>query len=568
MKFAPTYLTCLAACLLCVDTTGRLSFHLLTASALTTFVFIYPTTYLPERIREIIQILISEMIILICLIDCFCQDIFQTPITPQILSSIILSSTREAGEFVTTFIGFNLLYHWRITALLITAISLPIVVLLFSTRKYKISHKNKIICLTLLVLFLVCEILPIYKYSQLFLQGGNLQNTEGLIFRHYHEEIPTPIHRFAFACYSTHFSSQVLENIKFSTLNAQIDTCTYISPHIVLIIGESYNKHHSTLYGYKKPTTPLQQRLKDNGQLIVFTDVVTPWNITSNAFLDMFSLWEQGDKDDVTKRPLFPIFFQQSGYSVTFFSNQYTLKGFHKGTTNQAGHFFLADTELSNSLFSYRNKKPSKYDLGLVNQIIDYKANHKTLPYTLDIIHLIGQHFNYSMRYPHAQTEFSIEDYCERPLNNEQKQTIMHYDNATRYDDIVLDSLISLYQADDVVVIFLSDHGEEVYDDLPIHGRLFQKPTSAQARQEFEVPMWIWYSERYRTLHPENVKLIIEASDRPFLTDGLPQMLLYLAGIRCKWYDEKHNLLSPNYQCKQRLIGGDTNYDHLVKLIP
>ena len=128
----------------------------------------------------------------------------------------------------------------------------------------------------------------------------------------------------------------------------------------MLVIGESYNKHHSALYGYRLPTTPLQQRRKDGGELFVFDDVVSPWNITSNVFLDIFSVWECGMASRIDDMPLFPVLFRRAGYSVNFFSNQYLLRGFHKGATNQSGHFFLADSEMSDSLFTFRNRKPSK----------------------------------------------------------------------------------------------------------------------------------------------------------------------------------------------------------------
>ena len=76
-------------------------------------------------------------------------------------------------------------------------------------------------------------------------------------------------------------------------------------------------------------------------------------------------LWEYVDDSRDTVRmvktidhyPLFPILFKKAGYVVNFFSNQYIRKGFSKGATNQSGHFFLADSELSDSLFSYRNLK-------------------------------------------------------------------------------------------------------------------------------------------------------------------------------------------------------------------
>ena len=54
---------------------------------------------------------------------------------------------------------------------------------------------------------------------------------EGLIFHHYHDEIPTPLHRFSFAYYSMKQSRHVLDEIKRSTFSAQIDSCSYLSPH-------------------------------------------------------------------------------------------------------------------------------------------------------------------------------------------------------------------------------------------------------------------------------------------------------------------------------------------------
>lgn len=564
MKYIQLYLICFAACLLCIDTTSGLSLHWVTAPLLTAFVISYPTAHFPQPFRYVIQCIIGECFLIICLIDGYCQNIFATPITPHILSNFLLSDTREAHEFISTFVGLYLLSYWRITALLFLCLILPIA-LSYSCKLNKLIISRHKFLMVVIVFSMVCEILPSYSFIQLFCQHRNLQKTEGLIFRHYHEEIPTPIHRFAFAYYSLKLSKHVLDNIKKSTFSVQIDSCSHQSPHIVLVIGESYNKHHSTLYGYHLPTTPLQQKSKANDSLFVFTDVVTPWNITSNVFLDIFSVWEYGMADAIDAIPLFPILFQRAGYSVNFFSNQYLLKGFRRGATNQAGHFFIADMEMSDSLFSFRNRKSNKFDLGLVEQVKQFKDQHHQQTYTLDIIHLIGQHFDYSLRYPKKNKAFGIEDYADRNIDDDAKKIVMQYDNATFYNDIVLDSILTLYEHDDAIVLFVADHGEEVHDELPIHGRLFQEPTAIQARNEFEVPMWIWFSRSYRDNHPEIVSAVSSSTSKAFLTDGIPQILLYLAGIKCAWTDDTHNLLSSQYQPKQRIIGGVADYDILTK---
>lgn len=554
----------LTACLLCVDTTSRLSLHCVTAPLLMSLIVSLPATRLPRYCCNAVLTVTGELALAICAVDVYCQEFFQTPITPQILSSVLLSDSRETGEFVASFFGTSVLSHWRIAALLFLMLLLLISTLLARCISERVMLKRKV-WMVVVGLCAIYELSPSCKFAQLFLQSDDMQALEGLIFRQYHEEVPTPVHRLAFACFSLRQSSRQLEEVKRATYSAQVDSCTHLSPHIVLVIGESYNKHHSTLYGYRLPTTPLQQSRMDNGELLVFDDVVTPWNITSNVFLDLFSTCSQRDANRTESRLLFPILFRRAGYSVNFFSNQYLLRGFRKGATNQAGHFFLADQALSDSLFSYRNAKSSKYDMGLVGQVVTHLDTAAEHPFTLDIIHLIGQHFEYSLRYPQESASFTAEDYQVRGMGKEATTTVMHYDNATHYNDLVLDSILNVYRDQEAIVLFVADHGEEVYDETPVHGRLFGPPTSATARQEFQVPMWIWCSKRYRDEHPSVVLAIAGNSTKPFITSDLSHLLLHLAGIKCKAFDNQRDILYHDYQVKSRIIAGAINFDELVQ---
>lgn len=201
--------------------------------------------------------------------------------------------------------------------------------------------------------------------------------------------------------------------------------------------------------------------------------------------------------------------------------------------------------------------------MDLVRRFETYKSKTASEPYTFDIIHLIGQHFEYKERYPKKEAHFTENEYVNRELNDDEKQIVMHYDNATFYNDRVLDSIIRLFEREEAVVIFISDHGEEVYDDKHVQGRLFQKPDFSIARQEYEVPMWIWCSESYKHTHNEVVEQIRESVDRPFMTDDVSQLLYYLAGIDCEWYDSSRNILSVDYKCESRLINGNVDYDEL-----
>jgi len=46
------------------------------------------------------------------------------------------------------------------------------------------------------------------------------------------------------------------------------------SLNVILIIGESYNKYHASIYGYALPTTPHLEKEQNMGNLCVFTDAV------------------------------------------------------------------------------------------------------------------------------------------------------------------------------------------------------------------------------------------------------------------------------------------------------
>ena len=126
MKGFVLFFTILTACLLCFDATSGLSFHWLTASLLTAFLFSWPTAYIPNRLREVVQFVLGEMVLFVCLVDVYCQELFASSITPQILSNVLLSDAREVQELLSTFIGYHVLSYWRIFVLVLLVLLLPV----------------------------------------------------------------------------------------------------------------------------------------------------------------------------------------------------------------------------------------------------------------------------------------------------------------------------------------------------------------------------------------------------------------------------------------------------------
>lgn len=152
-------------------------------------------------------------------------------------------------------------------------------------------------------------------------------------------------------------------------------------------------------------------------------------------------------------------------------------------------------------------------------------------------------------------------------LNEKERQTVADYDNATLYNDYVVDAIIELFEKEDAIVIYMPDHGEECYDSIHRVGRMPQGNYSPKMIvNEFEIPFWIWCSDSYIEKHPQIFNQIKEAKDRPFMTDDIPHLLLYLAGIQYKDYKESKNILCPLFDTKRkRMIDGTVNFDEMLK---
>ena len=348
-----------------------------------------------------------------------------------------------------------------------------------------------------------------------------------------------------------------------------VDSCSFTSPNIVLIIGESFIKRHSSLYGYNKTTNPNLGRLHQAGNLAVFTDVITPRHGTSEAFKLFLSMARIKDSIRWCSTPLFPTLFKQAGYRVSFCSNQF-VKESEKDRENATGAGFFYHPGIEPYIFDERNHTLHKYDGEMIQEYFaEHSASANTL-HSLTIFHLLGQHVSFKDRYPQKYAHFSGKDYTDRKeLTNKQKQEVAEYDNATLYNDFVVSTIINHYKDKDAIVIYFSDHGEECNDFRAHIGRsgdwdIIEKKAGIEClRCQFDIPFMIYTSPVYQQNHPQIIDEINSATERPFMTDDLPHLLLYLAGIHTSWYNSHNNLISPDFNDKRRRLVSRvfTDYD-------
>ena len=198
----------------------------------------------------------------------------------------------------------------------------------------------------------------------------------------------------------------------------------------------------------------------------------------------------------------------------------------------------------------------------------DVLKKHNT-KHNLTILHLEGSHVDYRGRYPQkTDTYFTPEMYDRPELTDRQLKILAHYDNSLRYNDSIVWAITQRFVDEDAVVIYMPDHGEEIFESKPYtYGRMHSASIDYRlARNEMEIPFWIWGSPKYRELHPYGWEAIQASKDRPMMTDVLPHLLLYFGGISTPLYRSEYDIVNPKYNQKRpRILKGETDYNKLKK---
>lgn len=536
-------------------------------------------TLIPRKVRFWVRALLYLLLYGIAIVDVFCYIRFESTLTPTMLMLVGETSSQEASEFLSAYLSWDIITSelgWVLLLLLVHVLWTLVRWLSRSIRQRMVLPKVNPLAITVLravlgalVAWLLYSAVTQTRNNKVAMHClfscNTLGEVEHELTRKDQAKLYVPVYRLAFGIYANRLASHQIIQLEAASTKIQVDSCSFRVPDIVLVIGESYNKHHSQLYGYNKPTTPRQQAMAEEGSLVPFSDVVSSWNLTSFVFKHMLSLYAVGDSGEWCDQPLFPEVFRKAGYHVTFITNQF-LPQAKEAVYDFSGGFFLNHPEVSSRLFDKRNIKLYRYDDGVVKELT---ANSQKPKANLTILHLMGSHVDYRARYPQKSfRRFTPQMYNRPDLTDKQKQTLADYDNSLLYNDSIVKAITNCFADKDALVIYMPDHGEEIFDDKPyVSGRRHNADIDYRlARNEMEIPFWIWGSPKYIENHPYGWQAIQVAKDRPMMTDALPHLLLYLGGISTPLYRSELNIISPDYNThRPRILKGITDYNQLKK---
>ena len=327
-------------------------------------------------------------------------------------------------------------------------------------------------------------------------------------------------------------------------VNAQMTTSD--STLVVVVIGESCNRNHMSIYGYHRPTTP---RLASRNDIWVFDNVISA---NSNTLSSVMLFLTENNMD--FQRPMdscIHIFdvLHTTPYKSYWLSNQSPIGLWDNGVSNLASNADVVSFVNVMSSSSMESTQMASFDQKLfepLGKALSENEKHKVV-----FLHLMGCHTQYNRRYPRGFAHF-------KGAKDKREKVVDAYDNAIYYSDFVVDSVFStlaVYSQQHpkvrISALYFSDHGENVYDEGDYCGHDY---SGKIPHANVEIPFFLWFSESQQaSLQSENVCLE-QRLHAPYMIDDLFHTLMDLAAVRASCFDDRRSLVNKDFDASRKRI--------------
>ena len=325
---------------------------------------------------------------------------------------------------------------------------------------------------------------------------------------------------------------------------------------VVMVIGESSRYDRWSLNGYKRETNPL---LKHEANLVSLSNMITAVSATRLSVPVLVSRKPatQSLKAGFSEKSFLSA-FKEAGFKTYWLSNQMSFGQFDTPISVFANE---ADVTQFLNLGGFTNQ--SNYDQVLLDPLTNAIAD--PAPKKLIVLHTLGNHWNYSHRYPqefdHWQPSlFGIDNPAYTDLKMKQ-QLNNSYDNSILYTDWFLSQVIGALKSSDQLtsMMYVSDHGQTLYDGsckLAFHGH--------NTQFEFHIPALVWYSDLYKSNYPAKVERLLRNKRAKLATENIFHSLLDMADIRYETEQLEWSFLSKKFKKHKRYVDsyGWSDYDN------
>lgn len=440
--------------------------------------------------------IVCLLLIINFIIDFTCNFVFHGTFGVDTAAIIMGTNLDEVQEFMQTFFSLHLIIY----------ISLSIVIfILFLVGLSRIFNSLKsikwltIVCLCVLVLSVV--VLNIVHTSN----WGNVSVTKFYKFASF-------VHLPDLRKYQRTISLESLSDSSYYD--------------IAIIIGESFSRNHSSLYGYDKETNPKLSTLYNDSLLIVYNHVEAPATNTIPSFKCIMSTYSNSCNDTVKWYECETLMnvFKSIGYKTYWISNQSQKGAFDNVPTKYS--------ELCDSAIFVGNRFKgickTDYDELLLPPLRELANCRQNGTNNFYIIHMMGSHHYFTYRYPKNFDVFKPEDYIDK--ENFQRIDFATYDNSILYNDSVVSEIMKIFN-NETLVIYFSDHAIDLYETNPHYLGHARENDVLSQKVGKQIPFVIYTSDSFKKKHPDVVDKLIKLRDKYFNTENTIYFLMDLLGV-------------------------------------
>jgi len=517
------------------------------------FVLAYFFTFLIDKInRRSVKVFFYILLFAVFFIREFLKFVFIMEISPEVLMLVAETTPREVKEFFHEYLFTSGTSYAVIITLMLSLIAII-------GEKYRKRFGNLFkgrILMTVLPLLLVWGLIACLSYVRMY-KAKTMDELS--VWQLNESQYADPFSLIAYSMYSLELSSGDMAGFIQVTQQATREpvSVTYAdSLNIIIVIGESYIKWHSNIYGYPLNTCPNQKDEAERDKLFAFNTVYTSSNYTSTALKNILSCNSSIRGEQWKEFPFFPSIMKHAGYQVYLWDNQ--REAFEYTAFTFSLNSYLYDDKIQRLSYTKVNDRSFDYDADLIDDLEKHIANKGK--HNLLMIHLMGQHFEAGKRYPHPSfAVFQGKDIPNRAayMTEDKRQEVADYDNATLYNDYVLKKIMDLFREEPTVMISFSDHGEEIYDYRDSKGRADAESHTERMywKYQYQVPFVIWCSDKYIERNPEQIKAIKSSIDKCWVTDDLCHLVFHLGGITTSYYKRERDVLDSLYKAENNKTG-------------
>ncbi|MCR9011335.1 phosphoethanolamine transferase [Gabonibacter chumensis] len=462
--------------------------------------------------------------------ECFTLYYYKSGFVPSIVLPLLATNPEEANEFFQMYGGVKWLAGGSIVLVMACWIST------FSLKR--ISSRT---------------LFRIGKFVALFLLAGIL----AMIYR----QNKTPLFKTMVPIQRLWVSQRMVrDEMKVcNKLMKQVSSDPVITRNepdiedIVLILGESLGRKYMGVYDSIYPTTPLLRKLKERGEIYLYQDVISPYVSTILCIQSLFSFYHYESVKAWNKYDLLVDVMKKAGYETLWISNQESFGAYGNLPAVIAKR---SDVTIFNHTRSSFEHCYGDFDEELLPIIDDQLQKNPNRNFW--VIHLMGSHGNYQHRYPEEYARFKADDVTWLE-EEEKKEVLASYLNTILYNDHVVYEILERFRERKAVIVYLSDHGEELFERRDFSGHTETDPS----RYMVEIPFLIWCSPLYKEMESQKVGQIAASVKRPYMTDDLIHTILDLANIGTTDFDSTRSVVNPAFNSKRKRIVSRIDYDRL-----